>query len=447
MSRSIRTKKTMKFVPDTKTTDKPENFDRFALSSRVYSDSFYEMAIEYASLHLCESVDPYVIMKYLDRKPYSDRRAGAFSFVVALLGSNTYLTTKTGQNFHFLIDNNVYSTVYLQYGGSFDIAISKGSNIRLKDRYNYYNTNLINTTNAITMYHGLGMNAPYYYGKLASDKDFDVLPQDYHTVCVDACVGVHMNKNVTGKLTEEKTREILNYFHSIKQLDTDVDFYLECTENIIPYFKNLVSSWHNCIIPIDIYQNLGDILLDDTMTKLSNIDGNYIRIYDGFNYGTISQILGIPFHDKFYEVTSDLISDIFAAAKENMDSTLKRVRTINFSTVDSLKAKLSLQYNDVVINGGSNYEKNPLLSYSPVDIFIFNEDNIIFILKRDSLESVIQTRINPYTEARINDSWIDKMKMRLDFLQYHDLLTPAPVGELLQFIEELDDNVVPAFPQ
>ena len=317
------------------------------------------LIVEKASVHISpdrhNSFFARDLLTYLDGKPVTPRRLGAFSFAVPVLGTDMYGIN--GSPKHFAYKNREYASIYFSFGGS---PNTKCSNDPKSPKLSSF----IRCPNAaqekkfsVKLIERYGECTPYYNLPLPVGLDFESPEVDaIHQHYVSACVGVRMTHDTTGLINEKRLEEILGYV-----LENIAD--IPC----LSYRINLLQEVHEaslfgtCKIEFLIKNAmcLGDRQLVNYLLKY----GDYFRLMyisdQMFMQATGFYSLDLPIDSAIKEsVLDQIISD--------EKGYFKIVRERNYDWIKESALSIGCNEDNIFFKGN----RSSLLKMSPIDLKI-----------------------------------------------------------------------------
>ena len=391
--------------------------------------SFAEFCVEHASLHIVplnlqDSTNNLMInvLNYLDGKEATARRKGAFSHVVATTSHLLYLDDRT----HFLIKNKDYVSTYLMYGGKMNVPASINKSFPLLNKvidHFPYKGQYPPTTEFL--YEKFEDDAPFYYsGFVEADIMDDPLYSEYHFALVEAGIGARMDPRLmSATMNEERLEQIVSYLERVSE-HTYGDYMIDrCFELL----DSVVELSENYLINLDLLKRVATVLGDVEFVYELDYFGSAFRLKH-LSYGVKGQLLGLPISEPW--VNERIVNERMELFLAGKDDPIARGKRLNELAVETLTKQLKEIYSTEI------YLAHPkdvdLLNYSPIDLFIFNEGPIIYVLSRDELR---YDMINPRTNNYLSETYQTLAYTRFELGRAYQLLTPVEMSEILELVE------------
>ncbi|CAK7994733.1 Hypothetical protein POVR1_LOCUS257 [uncultured virus] len=398
-----------------------------------------EFFVERASLHvLPDPMDRQFlssVLIYLDGKEATARRLGAFSHLVhTLKPDELYLPNGV----HFLMGhatNKEYVQTYLMFGGQMTMQVYAAEKLPiLKNKLDFYPI----TSDKITtdyLYEKFEDDAPFYViGKLTGHQIDQPDYSSYHSALVSAGIGARMVPwTQEAKMSFERLREIVDYLDQLPKNDNG-KWMITLSH---PLLERVIDLAEDYAIDLELLNQIAHLLMDPLSLDIDQY-GIFFRIGE-YSPGVRAQLLGLPIQEAW--VDDKLINEMMERYYADLDDPVGRAKRINNATVTNLIERLSECYSIDEITTTMSGDDQTIMSFSPLDIFVFNEGPKIYVISRADVSHDIY--VNPHTGNYLDQQHTVLLNRLLAIEEQEELLDPAPISDRLNLIKPTTSIFVP----
>jgi hypothetical protein len=341
-------------------------------------ERYVEDHVEYLSLHFGNCCNNYTflrnVLEYLDTKPVTQRRLGAFSFVVRRLPLADFYNINR-QPHHFVARNRKYGLAYFAFGGSpSDRAYGLQSGPVLRQIVSGITVSSP-TYFSVQVIEEYGAAAPYYDLPLPYGEDFD-LPEveANHAAYVSAMVGVRMSKDTTGRITEKRLSEIVAYVESIRHR-------LPWVASQIPVFYEFIRTSYVTSCDLDVLEVILSLHAEDYYQQLLNIVqtyGDHFRLFVLADR-MFCQVMALPYSSEV-NYNADYRQTYVDELLDNPNAPEERAIRTNQERIDQQLEDYHRETGKELTNIIYWGNKDGLLALSPIDLVLSLVDDTLTIL-------------------------------------------------------------------
>lgn len=370
-----------------------------------------ELFIEYMSINTSSThFEAVQILEYLNSKPPSPRRLGAFSHVVTMLPSNDIRL----RGVHFIALNPLYVYVYVAYGGSMNVHVSADVRKCLRDVVPRVIKAPLKSTLNVYVKNAFKNDSPFYYGGIP-----DSLTENDTITYMRNCARAFVNPSSSAPLPEIFVKLILERLINLVYGDFNGD--VSVTEKIYNSFE-------------ESFQKRLDFI------KKGSYGEDVCTLYSTAGYENISSLsrrIAQALAVQCYDV--DVVNFYLASYLVGLDDPLNRVAPgIENLIIETAANNKELHDDEVLVMNEETLDGIDIYSLSPVDVTAYiNVSGEMYLFSRDDLKYAVEMKNNPHSPAFeiFSAKDLDKFQGIIERGRLENLDDSLPVADLLDSLK------------